>query len=233
MATERVKTATKRASTATRARRKPAVAAKRNTPRTATAKRSSQTKSRDNGAEGKVAGMRSEAVARATGRTWDQWFAVLDKAGARGMEHKDIARLLHDSHGVSPWWSQTVTVGYERVRLGRRKHETAGGFQVSVSKTIAVPLAQLYQAWDDPRQRRSWLKGAELTIRKATPNKSMRFTWAKGNTHVNVHFCAKGPQKSQVVVDHRKLPDEKAALQAKKMWSQHLSTLQDVLEQSA
>ncbi len=38
------------------------------------------------------------AVKKATGKTWGQWFTLLDKAGGRRMKHIDIARLLHKKY---------------------------------------------------------------------------------------------------------------------------------------
>src|SRR5262245_42305997 len=65
------------------------------------------------------AGVSDEAVRAKTGKTWPQWFKLLDARGARRMKHAEIAEMLHDELGVPPWWSQMVTVGYERVR-GKR-----------------------------------------------------------------------------------------------------------------
>ena len=60
------------------------------------------------------------AVRKATGKSWDEWFAVLDSAGADALPHKQIARLLFDKGYIaSHWWCQTVTVAYEYAR-GKR-----------------------------------------------------------------------------------------------------------------
>ena len=54
------------------------------------------------------------AVRKATGKSWDEWFAVLDSEGADALPHKQIARLLYDKGYIaSSWWCQTVTVAYE------------------------------------------------------------------------------------------------------------------------
>ena len=64
-----------------------------------------------------------EAVCKATGRGWDEWFAILDEAGAAGWKHPDIARWIVGEHGISSWWAQSVTVGFERARGIRAEHE--------------------------------------------------------------------------------------------------------------
>jgi hypothetical protein len=54
----------------------------------------------------------SDEVVRAnTGRTWDEWFALLDAWGGAQRPHPEIARWLVEEHGVGGWWAQGVTVG--------------------------------------------------------------------------------------------------------------------------
>src|SRR5689334_305031 len=122
-------------------------------------------------------GMSDAAVQAKTGKTWPDWFAVLDKAGAQQMTHPQIAAYLASEHGVPGWWCQMVTVGYERARKLRAKGQMADGYAISVSRTLAVPVAKLYRAWHDPRTRARWLADAPFAIRKATPDKSLRVTW--------------------------------------------------------
>ncbi|RJP35756.1 MAG: DUF4287 domain-containing protein [Phycisphaerales bacterium] len=179
-----------------------------------------------------AAGINSDAVERATGKGWDAWFDILDRSGALTLDHKEIATRLHTEHGLSGWWSQMVTVGYEQARLGRQKHERPDGFQVSASRTIQAPLPALYVAWSDPRQRSKWLAKAETKfhIRTATEDKSMRITWIDGRTHVDAHFYAKNPGKSRITVQHRKLPTAEQAVQAKAAWADRLDRLKAVLE---
>ena len=127
-------------------------------------------------AEVKSAASISDAAVRtATGKGWKEWFSILDKAGARKMEHQAIARLLHDEQGVGDWWRQMVTVEYERVRGPRENYQSPEGFRVSIGKTIAVPIENLFDAWADTGKR------------KATPSKSMRVTWPDG-TSLEVNF---------------------------------------------
>ena len=95
------------------------------------------------------------AVKRATGKGWREWFALLDKAGAATMAHRDIAKLLSTRHKLADWWSQMVTVGYERAKGMRELHQTAKGFNTSVSRTLATGLDQLFEAWASLRI--SWI----------------------------------------------------------------------------
>lgn len=166
----------------------------------------------------------SEAVRRATGRGWEEWFGVLDAAGAHRMAHKDIAALLHGKHGVTEWWCQMVTVGYERARGLRVKHQTPRGYQISASRTMAVSDAKAFSAWSDERLRAYWLP-EPITVRKATPNKSVRATWGDG-TNVDVGILRKGAEKCQVAVQHDRLGSAAAAAKMKAFWAERLLRLE-------
>ena len=171
-----------------------------------------------------------EAVRAKTGKTWKQWFAILDKAGAGEMAHRDIANYLHQSLDVGPWWCQMVTVEYERERGLRQRHERPDGYQISRSKTLSVPVRNAYEAWSDARTRARWLKDSAFTVRRASAGKSMRITWVDGKTSVEVSFSAKGAGRSQVVVQHSKLADARLAERMKAYWGKSLDRLQETLE---
>jgi hypothetical protein len=173
----------------------------------------------------KYAGVGSEAVQARTGKTWVEWFAILDAADAQTMSHPRIARYLQEEHSVPDWWCQMVTVGYEQARGLRKAHKKTDGFAANASKTLSVSLVVLYDAWANEGKRAAWLGEVGLTVRKATPDKSMRLTWGDGST-VDVGFYAKGEAKSQVAIQHSKLPDAEISARQKTFWSAALDRLQ-------
>ena len=170
------------------------------------------------------------AVRARTGKNWKEWFAILDKAGAKKMNHKEIVAYLKDHHNVGPWWLQTVTVTYEQVRGLRDKHQKPEGYQISVSRTITTGVGNAFDAFGDEKIRRRWLSEKELTVRKATRPKSLRITWTDTKTSVEVNLYAKGNDKSQVTVQHSKLPDEKEAAAKKVYWSDKLDALKRLFD---
>ena len=176
-----------------------------------------------------LARMKNETVEAKTGKGWAEWVRVLDSIDATKLPHRSIARYVHQEHGIGRWWAQTVTVGYERIRglreVGQRR---TGAYECNKSKTYAVPLGKLYRAFSTVRMRNRWLSGVELQIRKSTPEKSMRIAWHDG-TAVQVYFAAKGTAKSQVAIQHVKLPTKSAATDMKAYWSDRLNHLADIL----
>jgi uncharacterized protein YndB with AHSA1/START domain len=171
-----------------------------------------------------------EAVKAKTGRTWAQWFAALDRAGAVKLPRAEIVRIVRGRSGCPAWWGQMVTVAYEQARGLRVKHQTAAGFSVSASRTVAVPLARLYAAWATPAARRRWLPGAKLAVSRTTPGRSVRGAWDGGPGRIEALFTARGRDRSQVAVQHSKLPDAKAAARMKTFWGARLDRLEAVLE---
>ena len=180
-------------------------------------------------APGEATPVSDVTVKEKTGKSWNEWFRLLDRAGAKNMTHREIVKVLADEFDVGPWWRQMLTVGYERARGLRDKHETPAGYQAGASRTVNVDVQALWDAWHDARQRRVWLGEVQLTVRKSTPPKSMRITWSDGS-HVDVLFQSKGDAKSSVSVDHRKLPDRDRVEAMKDFWRDRLGRLKDKLE---
>ena len=91
--------------------------------------------------------MSDEAVLAATGKHPDDWFALLDAAGATTWTHQAIASWLKSEHGAPPWWTQGITIRYEQARgLRVPGQKTDGSFAVSASRTVSGPLDRAYAA---------------------------------------------------------------------------------------
>ena len=84
-----------------------------------------------------------DAVKAKTGKTWAEWFALLDRWGAAAKGHQATATWLHDEQGVPDWWSQMVTVEYERARglraVGQR---TTGDWEATLQRTVPAGAAE-------------------------------------------------------------------------------------------
>lgn len=176
--------------------------------------------------------MSDAAVKAKTGKTWAEWFAVLDKAGAKAMSHKEIVKLLSDRHKVANWWSQMVAVGYERAKGLRALHQTASGFNASVSRTLATGLDQLFGAWDETKTRASFLKEA-IAVTTRNPGKNMRFAWDKDGGKVEVRFTAKGPEKATITIDHMGLASSAAVKRVKSFWADTLEKMGEIALKSS
>jgi uncharacterized protein YndB with AHSA1/START domain len=180
-------------------------------------------------AEPDLSGLASgDALAAATGRGWSEWFSLLDAWNAHERPHREIARHLMSEHGVPGWWSQTVTVGYERARGLRAKHERPDGFSISVSRTIAVPVGRLHAAIEDESDRERLVPG--LVPRASRARLVARFDRPSDGARVVTSFESKGPAKSTVHVQVDRLADAETAERAKAEWRELLDRLKRMLE---
>lgn len=179
----------------------------------------------------KIAGVTTATVKEKTGKSWKQWFAVMDRKKCHELTHPEIVAYLRNGRDVSHWWAQTITVGYEQARGLREEHQKCdGAYEANGSKTVGVPLARLYAAWKTKTARKSWLTDPGFEVRKATDQKSMRITWIDGETHVDAYFSAKGDNKSQVSLQHTKLRSEEERAEKKAYWKTQLQQLKVSLE---
>ena len=169
-----------------------------------------------------LAGMSDASVRKATGKTWAEWVRQLDEAGSASKPHRDIARFVH-SLGTPDWWSQTVTVGYERIRGLRDKGQRrGGGYEAAKSRTFNVPLHDLFDAFVKHLP-------SNAAVKSKTANKRLRLTLDDG-TSVEAIFISKAPRKSVVAVTHQKLPDKPSAEKMKSWWGERLAALAETIE---
>jgi len=185
---------------------------------------------------GAVAGISDAAVLKATGRTWEQWLAILDRFDAKKHGHKAAAAHIHQAHDCAPWWSQMVVVAYEQARGLRVKHQTAAGFSVSATRVIAAPISKAFTAVTDPKRRASWLPGVKLESRKATARKYARFLFVSGArlsgepTPLDMNFVSKGAARCQIAVQHSRLRTKRDAARMKAFWADAADRLKAKLE---
>jgi hypothetical protein len=177
-----------------------------------------------------LAGMSDAAIKKATGCDWDKWVFCLDYVGAQDWSHRAIADHVHTAYKVKDWWTQMVTVGYERIKglraIGQRRD---GGFEANKSKTVNASAAAVFRAFAHARVRKQWLNGAKVTVKKATPNRSVRMLWDDG-TPVEVWIVPKGARKTAAQVQHRRLASKEDADTRKQYWDERLTALADTLK---
>jgi hypothetical protein len=170
-------------------------------------------------------GVGDAAVQRATGKTWDEWLALLDAWGGTTHTHTEIARHVYETYGIDGWWAQSVTVGYERARGMRALHERPDGFAMNASKTFAVPVERLFAAFVEQDERGRWLEAVELRNRTNQPHKSARFDVLPGETRLAITFVAKGPQKAAAQLQQDRLASAEEVAQWKALWKEQLAHL--------
>jgi hypothetical protein len=156
----------------------------------------------------RVGTLTDSAVKEKTGKAWDEWCKILDKAGARMMDHGEIAGLLQKQMGLSRWWSQMVAVGYENergIRQDERGEPPGKRYEVTLSKIVAAPRVEVWAAWQDRATLARWLPDAEFQVSRTVPQKVLHLDWPD-ETRVAVRLYERRG-KTRVVVSHKKLAE--------------------------
>lgn len=185
----------------------------------------------------------SDAKAREkTGHGLDHWFAVLDRFGGAGKGHAALARHLYADHSVPGWYSQGLTVAYERARGVRAVNQRCDGeYEVSISKVVTGQTADLVKALTDKRRRTRWAKGADTRLVKALsaaldgsrskgivvrPDGQGRFRYTWGDTTVQLNLLPKPGDKVSLVATNSKLADAAMVEDRRALWRTALDALQ-------
>ena len=169
-----------------------------------------------------------------TGHGLDHWFAVLDRFGAVEKGHTAAARHLYDDHNVPGWYSQGITVAYERARGVRALNQRCDGeYEVSVSKVIAADTARVIKAFTDARLRKRWIAKADPKLAAALtagvtdkaakgfvvrPDGQARFRYKWDGTIVQFYLYPKPGGKVSLVVQHTKLAGAEAVEARRAQW---------------
>jgi len=171
-------------------------------------------------------------IRRRTGRSWEQWFDLLDEWGAGELGHRATAKRVAELLGIRPlaWEAQAVTTSYERARGLRSVGERVDGFGMSASRTIAASPDAVFDAFTDAAQRARWLPDADLSERTATRPLRARFDWGDGVSRVHVVLREQGPAKTVVSVDHARLADASEVDKQKAYWRERLLVLKGLVE---
>ncbi len=196
------------------------------------------------------------AVKAKTGKTWKQWFTALDKWGARNKPHKEIAQYLRDNLGTTAWWSQMITVEYERKLRGRKVGERVadGGFTVDVQRTVRSSAKNAFDTFLQPEHVVKWFTKkakADVRVGGAYSNsdgdvgeflavdspKRARFTWDNKRhcpgTTVELTVRPAGAGKVAVRVTHSRLKSAKDREKMRQGWSWALDSFKSYIETGA
>jgi len=195
---------------------------------------------------------REPAVVKKIGKSWNAWFAILDKWDAAARGHKATAKYLLEVHQVSPWWSQTITIEYEKARgLRVTGQRDDGTFEVSVQRSLQANASQCYTAFTEPERLNQWFThDAHLELRTGgqyrngdgdlgvfkivEPHRRLRFTWNNPDhcpgTMVNVLFVDRDDGGCTVQITHSKIKDRAGFEGMKTGWTHALDSLKSLLE---
>jgi hypothetical protein len=174
-----------------------------------------------------INGISSEAVEKATGKSWSEWIKIIDKEGGGSMTHKEIARMLTDKkHITRGWWGQMITVGYEYAHGRRVVGETAdAGFEIGVQKMIPADKETLWKFLNSPEGKKTWQGDTEVTVRTEKPGERLRMSYNDSVLQITLTCNRNTPEKTNVNFHQEKLKSSKEREHMRKHWKEVLDTI--------
>ena len=182
-----------------------------------------------------------------TGKTFDEWAAVLDAQGLTG-KRREAINLMYDAtgRGKDVWWPTTIWVEIERRRGVVRKDGRGEGYNICCTKSFKLPPEAVFAAFADEAAVDSWVQGwhgaiaegsafsvagCTGTIGRIRPAKDIRMTWKSPGfdpTEVEVQLVfAAG--KTTVNVFHKRIQTRAEADGLRRAWGEALDRLKSKL----
>lgn len=190
------------------------------------------------------------SVRQHTGKSREEWFALLDRAGGPGAGRRALVMHLYDQAKLDEWWSTTLVVEYERERGQREKDGKPKGYSICATKTIAAPLDAVFSAFGNAKALDRWMgpgtsidfrdggrientDGDKATIIRIRANKDLRLTWdgaVAPGTAVEVLFADKGKGKTGITLNHTRIQSRHDADRIRDGWGAAFDALRTALE---
>lgn len=169
-----------------------------------------------------------DAIANATGCTWNDWRHYFDSLGAKHLTHQEIVAKAVE-RGAAPWWCQMITVTYEQ-HIGRRVpgQDCDGAFALSASRTVSDSLDDAFKLWLKSVEGATEFSGVAVNRKPSTSRSEKWRYWRCGladGSRVIVNICAKPPLKSIVNVQHEKLESADVVNHWREYWKAKLHSL--------
>jgi len=167
----------------------------------------------------------TSAIAKATGRSWENWMQVLEETGAEELTHKDIAQAAQQHMPAElenpEWWAQSVAVAFEQ-QIGRRLPGQGqdGTFQGSTTATVHDHLDGALERWVQATKDLKTFNGQNI-IQGPKLSSSERWRYWRAafsdGTKTQVDIGLKG-EKSTIAVNITKANSPEAVAEWKEFW---------------
>jgi uncharacterized protein YndB with AHSA1/START domain len=190
-----------------------------------------------------------EACKQATGKSFGEWYAVLDEQFGPNQGRRPLTNHLYNELKVDIWWCSAIVSGYEAHHGIKEKDGRAKGYFICSTKTLNAPLEKVYAAWASQDALRGWLSddvkaevkdggqfasgSAKGEFKRVRENKDLRLAWvgpSGDESIVDVQLSDKGKGKTGLLVNHDRLQTREEADGMRRAWGEALDRLKAKLE---
>lgn len=169
----------------------------------------------------------SDDVIRAnTGRSWSEWRSAIEAWPGHTDGHTAIAAWVYEQGGLTHWWAQAVTVGFERITGRRVVNQMADGtFTANRTATITFDADLLRELILDASARTDLFPDLDVELRSKPTSKNLRLRIDGGTVEIAV--LPKDDGRVAVTVAHSKLDSPDALAHWKAFWGDWIRALED------
>lgn len=199
----------------------------------------------------KITQITSESVKKHSGKNWDQWIALLDKAGGVALKYRGLVQVLQ-KYDLTLWWVSIIATNYQ-IHKGVRVQgqNEKGQWLTNASKTMPISQKKMWNfmksqeglaVWLKPMGKFDLVKGANFEVeggvygelRTFKAPERMRFKWQdiEWDKHSFLHFYIAPRPKDQCVLifTHENLPSARDRIKMKEHWVTVLSDVKQALQ---
>ncbi len=166
-----------------------------------------------------------ESVSAHTGQGWDEWCRVIEAWPGNLDGHAAIAAYLEREHGLDGWWSQGVTVGYERITGRRLPYQRSdGSFAVGVTRTVPGSADELRDMLLDEQGRAELFPTFDTALRSRPESAAVRLS-VGDEGRVLMELADRSDGRVRIAVTHERLPDATTVEPWRRFWTAWLEAL--------
>ena len=167
-------------------------------------------------------------VKKKTGRTWQEWFALLDRDGAAKLDRRQITRIVASKYGIGLWWRRTIAKAYERSGAALGAAQEPGSDPVAGPSRATQPPTRAHSATIyDIEPRAHPVTSRTLGSRPAPGTISNRHGASVGNVDVSGDRFEAVHSESDGVADS--IRDVRPVRKMRAFWKARVESLQKSL----
>ncbi len=171
--------------------------------------------------------MSDEKMKARTGRGHNEWADIIEAWEGDSTDHTAIARYLHaEFEELDAWWSQAVTVSYERIVGLRLPYQRSDGlFACSKTRTVTADTEVLRKMLLSADHRADLFPDEPTELRSKPDTKVLRIAIGPDKAAAMFTIADAGDGLAKVTVQHEKLPTYESVEWWKFYWSEWLEAI--------
>ena len=192
------------------------------------------------------------AIKKDTGKSFKEWFAILDEAGGPALGRRALSQLVViEPKAMLVTWGPSINFEYEKKHGIVEKDGRPKGYTICITKSIAAPPAAVYAVAGDGKTWKKWFgtnakadvkeggkyscdDGDQGTFTRVRENKDLRMTVENprhaGLDPYDIAFQVAPKDKTMLMVTINRIPSRELADELRDSWTAAFDQLKALVE---